>query len=143
MGLRNSVSGVKPSQVTDVYWLTADRRKGKYPEATARNGKWLIFVGNDEVDELWAIVSEAVEEGKLGNQAKVSTAKPNPLSQDPARRVICIYTYDYADKKDVMRVRRELRRLGVTEKIPYKADEDTLAGKYQKLGHRKISKYFE
>ncbi len=141
--VRDSVSEFKPSQVTDVYWLTAERRKGKYPKATARSGKWLIFVRNDEVDEVWAMISEAVREGKLGNRAKVSTAKPNPLSRDPARHVLCIYTYDYANKKDVIRVRRELRRLGITEKIPYKADEDAVAGKYRKLGHMRISKYFE
>jgi len=140
---RDSVSESKPSQVTDVYWLTAERRRGGYPKATARSGKWLVFVRNDEVDEVWALISEAVREGKLGNQAKVSTAKPNPLSRDPTRHVLCIYTYDYANKKDVIRVRRELRRLGITEEIPYKADEDTVAGKYRKLGHMRISKYFE
>ena len=140
---RSSISEFKPSQVTNLYWLAAERRKGKYPKPTARSGKWLIFVGNDQVDNVWATIKKAVEEGKLGDRAKVSSARPNPLSQSPGRHVICTYTYDYADKKDVMRVRRQLTKLGIKEKIPYKADEDTMGGKYRKLGHKRISKYFE
>jgi hypothetical protein len=42
-----------------------------------------------------------------------------------------------------MRIREELRRLGVAEKIPYKTNADTLAGKYRTKGHRNISKYNE
>jgi len=40
-------------------------------------------------------------------------------------------------------VREELRNLDITNKIPYKADEDTLSGKYIVRGHTKISKYYE
>jgi Basophilic leukemia-expressed protein Bles03 len=133
----------KPSQVTDVYWLFAERKKGKYPPPTVRSGKWLIFIGADEVDEVWARVKEAAEEGRLGGKAKVATARPNPLSRTPDRRVICVYTYDYEDVEDVRRVRQELGRLGIIERIPYKTDEDTLAGRYRVKGHRGIAKYNE
>jgi hypothetical protein len=84
-----------------------------------------------------------VEEGRLGGSAKVSTAKPNPLSKDPRKRVICVYTYDWTDEEDVRRIREELRKLGVVNKIPYKSDGDTLSGKYRITGHRRISKYYE
>ncbi len=136
-------SDAKPSEVTDVYWIYAERKRGKYPKATPRSGKWLIFVDPENVDEVWAKIKKAVEEGKLGDSAKVSTAKPNPLAGKSKAHVICVYTYDWTDEKDVKRIREELRKLGITNKIPYKADEDTLKGKYRITGHRRISKYYE
>lgn len=135
-------SNAKPSEVTDVYWIYAERRKGKYPKPTPRSGKWLIFVDPEDVDEVWAKIKRAVEEGRLGDSAKVSTGKPNPHATS-RQRVICVYTYDWTDEKDVKRIREELRKLGITSKIPYKADQDTIEGKYRKMGHSKISKYYE
>lgn len=133
----------RPSTVTDVYWLYAYRKKGDYPKPTSRSGKWLIFVSRENVDEVWAKIKKATEEGKLGFGSKVSTAKPSPLGKDPNTHVICVYTYDWTDREDVMRVREELRKLGITNKIPYKSDEDTIKGKYTVRGHKKISKYYE
>lgn len=92
---------------------------------------------------MWAKIKAAVEEGKLGDSAKVATAKPNPLAGRSKARVICVYTYDWTDEKDVKRIREELRKLGITNRIPYKADEDTLSGKYRIAGDRGISKYYE
>lgn len=131
----------KPSEVTDVFWIYALRKSGKYPEPK-RSGKWLIFVYDKDVDEVWAKIKKAVEEGRLGDSAKVATAKPK-LTSKPNLRVICVHTYDWTDEKDVKRIREELRKLGITNKIPYKADEDTLSGKYQMTGHTRISKYYE
>ena len=136
-------SDAKPSEVTDVYWIYAVRKRGKYPKATPRSGKWLIFVDPENVEKVWAKIKKAVEEGKLGDSAKVSTAKPNPLAGKSKAHVICVYTYDWTDENDVKRIREELRKLGITHKIPYKADEDTLKGKYRITGHRRISKYYE
>ncbi len=68
---------------------------------------------------------------------------PNPNARDPNMRVICVYTYDWMDEKDVRRVREELREIGIARKIPYKSDQDTLDGKYQVSGHTRISKYYE
>jgi hypothetical protein len=133
----------KPSEVREVYWIYAIRMKGHYPKPTARSGKWLLFVNRENVDETWAMIKTAVEEGKLGDSAKVATAKASPLRRDAATHVICIYTYDWTDREDVARVRSELRKIGVSKKIPYKTDEDTLAGKYRVHGDRRISKYYE
>ena len=69
--------------------------------------------------------------GLIGDRAKVSTAKPNPNARDPNRRVLCVFTYNYEDIEDVRRIREQLRRIGVNEKIAYKADEDTKAGRYR------------
>jgi hypothetical protein len=133
----------RPTEVTDVYWIFAHRKRGKYPESTERSGKWLIFVDPEDVDEIWSNVKEAIEEGRLGSSAKVSTAKPNRLAGESKQKVICVYTYDWMDEVDVRKIREELRKIGITNKIPYKADEDTLSGKYRVTGHTKISKYYE
>jgi hypothetical protein len=84
---------------------------------------------------VWSEIKKAVEQGKLGDSAKAATARPNPHAATLNEKVICIYTYDWADKEDVRRVREELRKLGITNKIPYKADEDILRGKYRATGH--------
>jgi len=136
-------SDAKPSEVTEAYWIYAISKKGEYPKPTARSGKWLIFIDKKDVDDVWTKTKKATEEGKLGGSSKVATAKLNPLATDPNKKVICVYTYDWADEKDVKRVREELRKLGIMEKIPYKSDEDTLAGKYRITGHKNISKYYE
>lgn len=80
----------------------------------------------------------------MGPGAKVETAKPSQLNPDPTKRarVICVYTHDWTDRDDVMRVREELRKLGITNGIPYKADEDTLKGKYATLGYGRVAKYW-
>ena len=132
-----------PSEVTEVYWLYAIRQKGTYPKPTPRSGKWLIFVDRNDNDAVWATIKEATEAGRLGGSAKVATAKPNPYAMDPKTKVICVYTYDWTDEADVRRIRGELRALGITQKISYKADADTLRNKYRVTGHRRISKYYE
>jgi hypothetical protein len=136
-------SDAKPSEVTDVYWIHAEREKGRYPKATQRSGKWLVFVDVKNIDEVWTQVKKATEEGRLGDSAKVATARPNPSATNSDTKVICVYTYDWTDEKDIKRVREELRKLGITSKIPYKADEDTLSGKYRVTGDTRISKYYE
>lgn len=80
----------------------------------------------EKVDETWRTVREAIEAGKLWEQAKVSTR----LSGNGKPHVICVYTYNYEDREDVMRVRDVLRKMGFNRKIPYKTDEATIAGMY-------------
>ena len=57
--------------------------------------------------------------------------------------MICVYTYNWTDEDDVKKIREELRQLGITEKIGYKSDQDTIEGKYSTTGHTQISKYWE
>lgn len=133
----------KPSHVTDRYWLHAFRKKGKYPEATENSGKWLVFVKVNELAEAWERIKKATEEGLLGDSAKVGTMRPNPHGKDTDSKVICVYTYDWTDEADVRRIRENLRKIGIINKIPYKADEDTSKGKYAVRGDKRISKYYE
>ena len=123
--------------------LPISRKRKGYPAHTPNGGKWLIFVPLSEIDDMWVKIMRATEEGKLGGSSKVATAKPNPNARNLNTKVICVYTYDWTDKDDVRRVREELRQLGVSSKIPYKADQETCSGKYANRGDTHISKYYE
>jgi hypothetical protein len=131
-----------PSKVTNAYWIESTRQKGKYPKSTSRSGKWLIFNDKKIIDTLWTKIKSATEDGLLGRCSKVSTGLNNPNSRNTIKGVICVYTYDSADIEDVRRIRAELRQIGITNKIPYKLDQDTYNGKYEKPTGT-ISKFFE
>ncbi len=132
----------KPSKITSIYWIYALNEISPYPESTERSGKWLIFVPNDEIDDAWDRIRGATKNGLLGGSSKVATARPNPNAVTSTSKVICVYTYDWKDEKDVMRVREELKKLGFTQKIPYKTDNATSEGRYSVKGHTRISQYY-
>jgi hypothetical protein len=128
--------GVVPTKTTQTYWIVQDA-PGSAPEAIEdeKAGKWLIFQEPDQVDSVWKKVRDATVALELGISAKVSTAKPNPDSRDN-RKVIYIYTRDWSDEPDVMRVREKLRGLGFVDRIGYKRNIETFAGEYAKKGKR-------
>jgi hypothetical protein len=128
--------GVLPTKTTQMYWIVQDA-PGSAPEAIEDEnaGKWLIFQEPDQSDAAWIKVRNATVSLELGISAKVSTAKPNPDSRDN-RKVIYIYTKDWADESDVMRVREKLRELGFADRIGYKRNIETFAGEYAKKGKR-------
>lgn len=94
-------------------------------EKGIKSGKWMLFPFPDRVNELWALVAHAVAEGELGHAAKVAT---DDGSGDSHARLICVYTEDFADKDDILRVLKKLVALGLVstkgDKRPiyYKAD---------------------
>ena len=128
--------GVIPLKTTQMYWIVLDA-PGSAPEAIEDEnaGKWLIFQEPDTVDAAWKKIRDATVNHELGISAKVSTAKPNPDSRDN-RKVIYVYTKDWADEADVMRVREKLRELGFVDRIGYKRNIETFAGEYAKKGKR-------
>lgn len=128
--------GVLPTKTTQMYWIVQDA-PGSAPEAIEDEnaGKWLIFQEPDQVDAAWIKVRNATVALELGISAKVSTAKPNPDSRDN-RKVIYVYTKDWVDEADVMRVREKLRELGFVDRIGYKRNLETFAGEYAKKGKR-------
>ncbi len=135
-GMLCNGEGVIPTKTTQMYWIVQDA-PGSAPEAIEDEnaGKWLIFQEPGHVDEAWNKVRNATVELKLGISAKVSTSKPNPESRDN-RKVIYVYTKNWADEADVMRVREVLRTLGFIERIGYKRNIETFAGEYAKKGKR-------
>ena len=128
--------GVVPTKTTQMYWIVQDA-PGSAPEAIEDEnaGKWLIFQEPDLVDAVWKKVRDATVALELGISAKVSTANPNPDSRDN-RKVVYIYTKDWADEADVLRVREKLRELGFVDRIGYKRNIETFAGEYAKKGKR-------
>jgi hypothetical protein len=128
--------GVVPSRTTKMYWIIQDASDVK-PDAVEDElaGKWLIFLLPEHVDEAWIKVRNATCRNELGISAKVSTAKPNPDSRDNMK-VIYVYTPDWRDEADVMRVRERLRELGFTDRLGYKRNIETFKGEYSQKGKR-------
>ena len=128
--------GVLPTKTTRMYWIVQDA-----PAPLARGlddeqvGKWLIFIPADSIDEAWKKVRDETVKGMLGISAKVSTAKPNPDSRDE-RYVVYVYTRDWADEVDVMRVRERLRDIGFVDRLGYKRNIETYRGEYSEEGRR-------
>lgn len=114
---------MKPSTVTDRYWLYAWAPPA-LRAVTPRVGKWLLFVPDTELDQAWAKVEAAVQQGRLGPATKTRTASPGVPGD--WLKVICIYTRDALDHADRERVRRELHAVGFTQELVYKSDDDTL-----------------
>jgi hypothetical protein len=125
-----------PTQCTSDYWIHA---YGKNFDYTSRAGKWLVFCPKEYIDDAWEQIKDATEQGLLGGHSKVSTLK----GEKGKEYVCCVFTRDWKDEEDVMRVREVLRDLGFEKPLPYKTDEDTLKGKYANKGHKGISKYYE
>lgn len=91
-------------------------------DAKCLSGKWMLFVYVDDIDNVWRIVSEAITANKLGPLAKVATGS---LKADDLR-LICVYTEDFTDLKDVRRVLDALVELELVQK------ESTSRGIYYK-----------
>ncbi|PSK96246.1 uncharacterized protein DUF1917 [Murinocardiopsis flavida] len=90
-------------------------------------GKWMLFPDVEWVRGVWADVVAATEEGRLGYAAKVAT------DHKPGKGVlICVYTKDWRDQRDVARVLAELRAMGTGQRLSYKEDAATLALHYGK-----------
>ncbi|KAK4498085.1 hypothetical protein PRZ48_010741 [Zasmidium cellare] len=87
-------------------------------------GKWMFFPKEEDLPRFWRLVATATSEGKLGPTSKVGTFDP----LEP-KTVICVYTYDFSDTEDVIRVLHELSDLGLLAKnglpIYYKCDAYT------------------
>jgi hypothetical protein len=129
-----------PSQVTDEPWIWADiELAADVPADDDNAGKWLVFVPTAAVDAAWAAIRDATFAGQLGDVVKVATRFPSPLRRVPGEHVICVYTRDFTDKADVTRVLIGLRELGFTQRLSYKTDAATYAGRYGRTAGRVAS----
>lgn len=97
-------------------------------ELGLKTGKWNIYLDEGEVDEAWELVKELCEENEKIS-AKVATKRNAELTQKSSY-VICVYTEDYQDKEEVMRVRDLLEEAGFEETLYYKPDIYTVLGIY-------------
>ncbi|KAF2445813.1 DUF1917-domain-containing protein [Karstenula rhodostoma CBS 690.94] len=93
-------------------------------------GKWMLFPSVEDLTRIWRLVVDGVINNRLGPSAKVA-----PDEGKPGERLICIYTKDFQDKKDVLRVLRQLVSIGVVDPklkpIYYKADAYTYLDIYK------------
>ena len=123
------MTDLAPSRTTATYWIFATSPNREYKQ-TGRTGKWMLFPRKEEMDTAWAKIAKATEDGQLGIESKISTAKPNPNSTSSKVGLICVYTYDANDVSDVKRVLGQLRSLGFNYRLNYKEDEQTHLGNY-------------
>ncbi|KAJ5475483.1 hypothetical protein N7539_007770 [Penicillium diatomitis] len=97
---------------------------GLAKETGVTAGKWMLFPSVEHVDSAWKKVVTALDKGELGDAAKVATDDGSGQA-----RLICVYTDDFSDKKDVKRVLRSLVEQGLVDKesrpIYYKCDAYT------------------
>lgn len=100
-------------------------------ENGVRTGKWMLFPSEGEVDGVWKVVVEGTVEGKLGVSAKVATRDDIGVvgegggtggdggtgggrSRGGGReRLVCVYTEDFDDEGDVLRVLKKLVEMGL------------------------------
>jgi len=94
-------------------------------ESGLLSGKWMIYSSQENIDEIWKVVSSSVMKNELGIAAKVSS-----IMQRQESYLICVYTKDYFDKEDVDRVRNRLKELGFIQKLYYKTDMYTYLNIY-------------
>ncbi|MDO9539670.1 MAG: DUF1917 domain-containing protein [Methanocalculus sp.] len=128
--------GIIPTKTERMHWIIQDA-PGIDPDAVNSEdaGKWLIFLPRETTDEIWVKIRDETWAGNLGISAKVSTAKENPSSRDD-RLVIYVYTGNWRDEEEVMRIREVIRTCGITDRIGYKRNLETFAGEYSSFGKR-------
>lgn len=91
----------------------------------------MLFCTAYEINEVWEIIAKATANNELGIGAKVA-AESNVDRR--VERLICVYTADFSDKKDVTRVAERLKKLGLLKKKPlYYKPGQSIAPIYAKL----------
>ncbi|KAI1082636.1 DUF1917-domain-containing protein [Whalleya microplaca] len=92
-------------------------------------GKWMLFCNVLDVNEVWEVIAKATANNELGIAAKVA---PRSHVENRTERLICVYTADFGDIKDVKRVAQRLKQLGLVKArgkpLYYKPDVYTYLG---------------
>jgi hypothetical protein len=104
-----------------VSWIWA-----QLPDAvkSVRSGKWMLFISKQYVDQTWEKVKNLLASNQLGNGAKVANGEAKTY-------LICLYTYDFEDVRDVFRVLVALKRNRLAGgHLNYKTDDATYQGLY-------------
>ena len=111
----------RPSDLAAVYWIEAKRKAGDFAAPTANAGEWRVPLRAETADAVWERVKALTVAGDLGYKSKVST-RPAAGQADPEQRLLCVRTYDAADRSDVERVGEALLAIGLTP-LEYVADK--------------------
>lgn len=114
-------AAARPSDLAAVYWIEAKAGAGLSPPPSAEAGEWRIHLTAENVDAVWEQVKSLTIAGALGYKSKVST-RPAAGQAKPDERLLCVRTCCARDAKDVERVRKALREIGLTA-LEYVADK--------------------
>jgi Domain of unknown function (DUF1917) len=130
-----------PSQVPNELcckWLSFTRpdipeKKRDDPDFT---GKWMLYPKN--VDMLWPRLMKATHDGLLGTEIKSATPYKGG-------NLMCVFTTDYRNDEDILRVLNGLRDIDIMLSTSYKTDKQTLSGVhgsiwYSKAGSRTMQR---
>lgn len=71
----------------------------------------MFFCPPEEVNAIWEVVARGTAANELGVAAKVAP----DAGDDRSLRLICVYTKDFSDMKDVTRVANKLKEYGLIE----------------------------
>jgi len=100
---------------------------------TYLSGKWEITVLPEKVDDFWREIRILVEKDKIWG-AQVTTEWLRD-KKDSEKHIIRVYTPNYLDKEDVMRVGNLLKeRCNIPRKICYKPDIYNILQVYSEEG---------
>jgi len=89
----------------------------------------MVFVSSAHADDLWPRVRIDLKSGELALSATAAKMSlPNP--RKPDHHVLIIYTSDFNDRHVVGNCLSAIRGLGVTGKLYYKTDQQTVMGVY-------------
>ncbi|RYN67787.1 hypothetical protein AA0118_g1643 [Alternaria tenuissima] len=91
-------------------------------ETNVLSGKWMLFPKSVDVTRVWKQIVANVIDNRLGCTCKVAT------DDGKEERLICVYTKDFQDADDVLRVLHELENMGLLnggKTIYYKPDAYT------------------
>ena len=97
-------------------------------------GKWMVQVPSEKVDEVWGLIATAIFNEDFGSavlSAKVSPKGDENGVEDPNMHVICVYTSDFTNMEEVVKVENVLRNLGIRRDLNYKPDLYTSLGIYR------------
>ncbi|EDU44534.1 conserved hypothetical protein [Pyrenophora tritici-repentis Pt-1C-BFP] len=93
-----------------------ERITGLARETRVVSGKWMLFLKLEDVTRIWKQIVSSVIDNRLGCTCKVATDD------------VCVYTKDFEDAEDVLRVLKELDSMGLItagRSIYYKPDAYT------------------
>ncbi|CAE7744819.1 unnamed protein product, partial [Symbiodinium pilosum] len=72
-------------------------------------GKWLLFVPEWRVDELFELAANRLHEGDMPSCSHIVVSPPGTYGTDPAKYMLSAHTPDFTDQQSVMSLGKSLR----------------------------------
>ncbi len=129
---------IHPDELEEEHLTDTDDPQVEKIDQQAKNdgylsGKWVIQVKPEDIDEIWETLDELVSDSLIWG-AQVST-KWLREKKDEDDHILKVYTPNYFDEMDVLRVRRLLKEeCDIHEEIIYKPDIYNILGIYSGEG---------